>query len=97
LKQAPPHSRPLGYRGSREVESLGVRRRERDALFFVNALIFARATGKMGQMAVEVDTGERPVEEVVAAMAASNPGRNLLLGNATIFALLILDMVLKPL
>jgi hypothetical protein len=66
------------------------------ALFFVNALIFARATGRLGQMAVEADEGQRPVEEVVAAMAASNPARRLLLGNATIFALLILDMVLKP-
>lgn len=66
------------------------------ALFFINAQIFARATVKLAEKAVEADEGHRPVEEVVGEMAASNPARTLLVVNAIIFALLILDMVLKP-
>jgi hypothetical protein len=66
------------------------------AVFVVNAQIFARATVKLAEKAVEADAGQRPVEEVVAEMAANNPARILLLVNATIFGAIILDMVLKP-
>ena len=66
------------------------------ALFFVNAQIFARATVKLAERAIEAEAGQRPEEEVVGEMAASNPALILFAVNATIFAALILDMVLKP-
>lgn len=66
------------------------------ALFFVSGATFARATIKLADMAVEADAGQRPVEDVVREMAASNRALILLGVNATIFGAIILDMVLKP-
>ena len=66
------------------------------ALFFINSVIFARATLKLAEKAVEADAGRRQVEEVAAEMAADNSARILLAVNATIFAAIIADMVLKP-
>jgi hypothetical protein len=66
------------------------------ALFFVNSAIFARATIKLADQAIEADAGRLPVEDVVREMAASSRAIILFVINATIFALIILDMVLKP-
>ena len=66
------------------------------ALFFVNSAIFARATIQLADRAVEADAGQLPVEEVAREMAASNRAAILFIVNATIFGLIILDMVLKP-
>ena len=66
------------------------------ALFFVSSAIFARATIKLADKAVEADAGQRPIEEVVAEMAASNRALILFGVNATIFGAIIVDMVLKP-
>jgi len=66
------------------------------ALFFVNSAIFARATIQLADRAVEADAGQLSVEEVVREMAASNRAVILFIVNATIFGLIIVDMVLKP-
>jgi uncharacterized membrane protein len=66
------------------------------ALFFVSSAIFARATIKLADKAVEADAGQRPIEEVVGEMAASNRALILFGVNATIFGAIIVDMVLKP-
>ena len=66
------------------------------ALFFVSSAIFARATIKLADKAVEADAGQRPIEEVVSEMAASNRALILFGVNATIFGAIIVDMVLKP-
>jgi hypothetical protein len=65
-------------------------------LFFVNSALFATRVVRIGDHAVEAEAGTRPVEEVVAEMAATRSGVLLVVINATIFALIILDMVLKP-
>jgi len=66
------------------------------ALFFVSSAIFARATIKLADKAVEADAGQRPIEEVVGEMAAGNRALILFGVNATIFGAIIVDMVLKP-
>jgi Predicted integral membrane protein (DUF2269) len=65
-------------------------------LFVVNSALFATRVVRIGDHAVEAEEGTRPVEEVVAEMAATRSGVLLFAINATIFALIILDMVLKP-
>jgi len=65
-------------------------------LFFLNSVLFATRVIRIGDHAVEAEEGKRPVEEVVAEMAATRSGVLLFVINATIFALIILDMVLKP-
>jgi hypothetical protein len=64
-------------------------------LFVVNSAIFATRVVRLGDHAVEAEAGERPVEEVVAEMG-TNGAALLFAINATIFAAIILDMVLKP-
>ena len=65
-------------------------------LFFVNGAVNERAVSQLGERAVEAEAGLRPVEEVVREMATTNRAVLLFVVNATIFALIILDMVLKP-
>jgi hypothetical protein len=65
------------------------------AAFFVNVALSARKLIGLGDSAVEADAGRRPVEEVVRDMAASGAVRFFVV-NATIFAAIIVDMVLKP-
>jgi uncharacterized membrane protein len=65
-------------------------------LFFVNSFIFATRVVRIGDHAVEAEEGKRPVEEVVAEMAATRSGVALFVINAAIFGAIILDMVLKP-
>jgi hypothetical protein len=65
-------------------------------LFFVNSAVFATRVIRIGDHAVEAEAGTRPVEEVVAEMGATNSAVLLFAINATIFAAIIVDMVLKP-
>jgi uncharacterized membrane protein len=64
------------------------------AAFVVNSLLSARGIVRLGKKAAEADAGQRPVEEVVRDMAGGHSLR-LFVGNVVIFALIILDMVLK--
>jgi len=64
-------------------------------LFFANSALFATRVVRIGDHAVEAEAGTRPVEEVVAEMG-TNSATFLFAINATIFAAIILDMVLKP-
>ena len=65
-------------------------------LFVVNSALFATRVIRLGDHAVEAEAGERPLEEVIAEMGATNSAVLLFAINATIFAAIILDMVLKP-
>jgi xanthine/uracil permease len=49
----------------------------------------------LGAKAVEAEAGQRPIDDVVRDMAASRAAR-WFVAMATIFVLIILDMVLKP-
>jgi hypothetical protein len=64
-------------------------------LFVLNSAFFATRVIRLGDHAVEAEAGERPVDEVVAEMGTNSAGL-LFAINATIFAAIILDMVLKP-
>jgi len=64
-------------------------------LFVANSAVFATRVVRLGDHAVEADAGKRPMEEVVAEMG-TNSATFLFAINATIFAAIILDMVLKP-
>ena len=66
------------------------------ALFFVNAVVVGREVIRLADKAVEADAGQRPVEEVVREMAATNRATLLFAVNVALFAAIILDMVLKP-
>jgi len=65
-------------------------------LFVVNSALFARGVVSIGDHAVEAEAGQRSVEEVVSEMASTRGPLLLFAFNATIFALIIADMVLKP-
>jgi hypothetical protein len=65
------------------------------AAFVANVAISEKRLMELGEKAVEADAGRRPVEEVVRDMAASGAVRFFVV-NATIFAAIIVDMVLKP-
>lgn len=66
------------------------------AVFLVNGAVHEPAVRRLGDRAVEADAGQRPVEEVVREMASFSRATLLFAINATIFTLIILDMVLKP-
>ena len=57
---------------------------------------WVRRLARLGDEAVEAEAGERPVEEVVQAMAGSHAGLLFLIA-AALFGAIIADMVLKPL
>jgi uncharacterized membrane protein len=68
------------------------------AVFLVNANLTGQRLISLADRAVEADEGKRPKEEVVAEMS-NGIGRLFtffFIGNAAIFAAIILDMVLKP-
>ena len=54
-----------------------------------------RRLAQLGDEAVEADAGKRPVEEVVRNMADSHAGLLFVIA-ATLFAAIIVDMVVKP-
>jgi hypothetical protein len=58
-------------------------------------LLWPRKLLPLGAMAVEAEAGQRPVEDVVRDMAAS-PAVRWFAVMATLFVLIVLDMVLKP-
>jgi len=58
-------------------------------------LLWPRKLLPLGVKAVEAEAGQRPVEDVVRDMAAS-PAARWFAVMATLFVLIILDMVLKP-
>jgi hypothetical protein len=65
------------------------------AILIGGGILWPRAFLPLGAKAAEAAAGERPVEDVVRDMAASRAvGWFLLM--ATLFVLIILDMVLKP-
>jgi hypothetical protein len=52
---------------------------------------------RLGQEAIEAVEGQRPVEEVVGAMASLRTGILIAVAvNVLLFAAVIVDMVLKP-
>jgi len=66
------------------------------AVIFVAAFpLWAKTLLPLGAKAVEAEAGQRPVDEVVRDMVASRAVR-WFVAMATIFVLIILDMVLKP-
>lgn len=65
------------------------------ALFLVNGSPWVQRLPKIGLMAIEAEAGQRPVEEVVRAMATSRAGLMAAI-NVAIVAAIIADMVLKP-
>jgi uncharacterized membrane protein len=65
-------------------------------IFFVaGPILWPKVLLPLGAKAVEAEAGQRPVEDVVREMAASHAVRWFMV-IATIFVLIILDMVLKP-
>jgi hypothetical protein len=64
-------------------------------IFVSGARLWPRVLLPLGAKAVEAEAGQRPVEDVVGDMVAS-PAVRWFVGMATIFVLIILDMVLKP-
>jgi len=63
--------------------------------FLVNSTLSGRPLVRLGEMAVQAEAGQRPVDEVVREMATSRASLFFLI-NLAIFAAIILDMVLKP-
>jgi hypothetical protein len=67
------------------------------ALFLVNGSPWVQRLPRLGMEAIEAEAGQRPVEEVVAAMAAVRTGILAAVGlNIALFAAIIADMVFKP-
>ena len=67
------------------------------AMFLVNASPWVQRLPTLGQEAIEAVAGQRPVEEVVTAMAASRRGILVVVAlNVLLFVAVIADMVLKP-
>ena len=67
------------------------------ALFLVNGSPWVQRLPRLGLEAIEAEAGERPHEDVVAAMASVRTGILVAVGlNVALFAALIIDMVLKP-
>ena len=64
-------------------------------VFVGGGLLWPRILLPLGAKAVEAEAGQRPVEEVVRDMAASRAVW-WFVAMATLFVLIILDMVLKP-
>ena len=65
------------------------------AILVGGGLLWPRKLLPLGAKAVEAEAGQRPVEDVVRDMAAS-PAARWFAVMATLFVLIILDMVLKP-
>ena len=65
-------------------------------VFVLNGAVNERPTSRLAERAVEAEAGLRPVDEVVRDMASDRRAMLLFVINATIFAAIILDMVLKP-
>ena len=67
------------------------------ALFAVNGSPWVQRLPRLGLEAMEAEAGKRPVEEVVAAMAASRTATLTAVAvNVALFIAIIADMVLKP-
>lgn len=67
------------------------------ALFLVNASPWVQRLPRLGAEAIEAEAGQRPSDEVVAAMAALRTGTLVVVAiNVALFAAIIADMVLKP-
>jgi hypothetical protein len=67
------------------------------AMFLVNASPLVQRLPRLGQEAIEAVEGQRPVEEVVGAMASLRTGILIAVAvNVLLFAAVIVDMVLKP-
>lgn len=64
-------------------------------ILVTGGFLWPRRLLPLGAKAVEAEAGERPVEDVVRDMGASRAGLWFAL-MATLFVLIILDMVLKP-
>ena len=65
------------------------------AIFGGGGILWSRKLLPLGVKAVEAEAGQRPVEDVVRDMAAT-PAVRWFAVMATLFVLIILDMVLKP-
>ncbi len=66
-------------------------------LFAVNASPWVQRLPRLGEQAMEAVAGQRPVEEVAAAMAAIRSATLIVVAaNVVLFAAIIADMVLKP-
>jgi hypothetical protein len=65
-------------------------------LFLVNGAVNERPISRLAARAVEAEAGRRSADEVVQEMAADRRATLLFAINGANFALLILDMVLKP-
>jgi hypothetical protein len=66
-------------------------------LVVVNALPWVQRLPRLGTAAIEVETGQRPADEVLAAMLAIRTPTLVAVGlNVLLFAAIIGDMVLKP-
>jgi len=65
------------------------------AIFVGGSLLWPKTLLPLGAKAVEAEAGQRPVDDVVRDMAASRAVR-WFVAMASIFVLIILDMVLKP-
>lgn len=67
------------------------------ALFLVNGSPWVQRLPRLGAEAIEAEAGQRPVDEVLAAMAASRTAILVAVAvNVALFAAIIADMVLKP-
>jgi len=67
------------------------------ALFLVNGSPWVQRLPRLGVEAIEAEAGQRPVEQVVAAMATARTGILVAVAvNVALFAAIIADMVLKP-
>jgi hypothetical protein len=67
------------------------------ALFLVNGSPWVQQLPRLGAEAIEAEAGQRPVDEVVAAMATMRAVIFVAVTvNVVLFAAIIADMVLKP-
>ncbi|MDF2735785.1 MAG: putative integral rane protein [Chloroflexota bacterium] len=67
------------------------------ALFVINGSPWVQRLPRLGQEAMEAVAGQRPVEEVAAAMVSIRTSASIAVAvNVTLFAAIIADMVLKP-
>jgi xanthine/uracil permease len=64
-------------------------------IFVSGSRLWPKILLPLGAKAVEAEAGQRPIDDVVRDMAASRAAR-WFVAMATIFVLIILDMVLKP-
>jgi uncharacterized membrane protein len=64
-------------------------------LFFVNSALYGARVVHVGQAAMKAEDEGQPLEEIASSLNRAD-GLIVVAVNATIFALIILDMVLKP-